>query len=323
MRWLAIALACMLSSAAPLRAEIRVIRADAAAPVVITCGDTQDFLPLPALGEQATALAPNRSTPTRSEGDPIQTVIAMFDAFERRDAEGWVAAMSQAYHFDSDDPSFARSHPAGFGRDDESAFATHLFRGGKRGPDGRELPTATRVDAPLGSVWVEMREFSATRATAHVERYAFVISLSDGSSLALEGSDNVIELAREGDAWRVVTWHERVNGSVPLAESSAVATAAADRQASPASTRPARLAIRTLDGLQSSAIALELALPGSGGVVELFDVAGRRITRHDLTGMAAGTRRVELPTSGVPKGTYWARVQQAGAVATTRVVRLR
>ncbi len=254
-----------------------------------------------------------------ADGDPIQTVIALFAAFERRDPEAWVGAMAREYRFDSDDPAFVRAHPRGFTRDDERAFATHLFRGGGRAPDGRALPIVTQVEAPLGAVSVEMRSLRATRAVAHVERYAFALTFDDGSRETLAGSDNVLELALEDGEWRVIAWHERVAaGEIAIA---APADEAAVNGAD-AGTLPDRLAIRRLGGLGGNAIVFEIALPRRGGVLELFDVQGRRVARRDLEGLAPGMRRIELPAAGVAAGTYWARVQQADQVVTTRVIRL-
>jgi hypothetical protein len=250
-----------------------------------------------------------------SEVDPIGTVIALFAAFERRDPAGWVAAMSPEYRFDSDDPAFLRSHPDGFTRDDELAFVTHLFRGGGRAPDGKPLPRVKQLVAPLGAVVVEMRSLDATRAIAHVERYAFTLTFEDGSQVQLAGSDNVLELALEGNEWLVIAWHERT--AAPAAAATAPIT-----DPDGANAIPAQLAIRRLGGLGGNAIAFELALPARGGKLELFDVQGRRVASRSLEGIAPGMRRVELPASGVPAGTYWARVQQSGAVVTTRVIRV-
>lgn len=277
----------------------------------ISCGTPAEvamgFVEIPGAALTAPAALP--------QSDPIRTVIALFAAFERRDPVAWVDAMSDDYRFDSDDPAFVRSHPQGFTRDDELAFATHLFRGGGRAPGGGALPIATQVEAPLGAVSVEMRSIDATRAVAHVERYGYVLTFDDGSRMAISGSDNVLELALEDGEWRVIAWHERINAG----PASAAAPAAGE---SNATEIPERLAIRRLGQLAGSSIAFELALPRRGGVLELFDVQGRRMARRDLEGIAPGMRRVELPASHVPAGTYWARVQQAGAVATTRVIRL-
>lgn len=253
------------------------------------------------------------------QSDPIRTVIALFAAFERRDPIAWADAMSDDYRFDSDDPAFVRSHPHGFTRDDELAFATHLFRGGGRAPGGGALPIATQVEAPLGAVSVEMRSIDATRAVAHVERYGYVLTFDDGSRMAISGSDNVLELALEDGEWRVIAWHERVAAG-ELAVAAPAAEAAANGAESGA--LPERLAIRRLGGLGGNAIVFEIALPRRGGMLELFDVQGRRVARRDLEGLAPGMRRIELPAAGVAAGTYWARVQQADEVVTTRVIRL-
>lgn len=268
-----------------------------------------------AVAPQADALA--AAPESLDERDPIRTALALFTAFERRDPDGWVGAMAPDYRFDSNDPSFVIAHPDGFTRDDEFAFATHLFRGDGRAMGGGRRPVVTQVRAPLGAVYVEMRSRSATRAIAHIERYAFTLKFDDGSCVMLAGTDNVLELALQNGDWRVIAWHERMRVA-PVAASLVVESAGKPD----ASALPDRLAIRRLGELGGSSIAFELALPARGGTLELFDLQGRRMARRGLDGVAPGIRRIELSASGVPAGTYWARLQQAGAVATTRVIRV-
>jgi len=101
----------------------------------------------PATGRRASRLVPGTPPPQIGAMDPVTTALAMFDAFARRDVDGWVGAMARDYHFDSDDPAFVAAHPGGFDRDDERAFATHLFRVGARGRDGAPMPWAVKLDA--------------------------------------------------------------------------------------------------------------------------------------------------------------------------------
>jgi hypothetical protein len=55
--------------------------------------------------------------------------------------------------------------------------------------------------------------------------------------------------------------------------------------------------------------------------LDLMDAAGRRIARQDLAGLGAGEHTVSL--AGTPhSGVYWARVSQAGRMASTSFVLL-
>ncbi|MBI5169126.1 MAG: T9SS type A sorting domain-containing protein [Candidatus Eisenbacteria bacterium] len=313
--WLVLVASVALAQGEPDAAPGGAVHGSNAMPAHCRCGLSLEMVAVSQL-----ASAPPVALVAIADADPIQTVLAMYAAFERRDPDGWVAGMSRRYRFESDEPGFAQRHPRGFGRDDELAFASHLFRGGGRAPDGRPLPLVAQVDAPLGAVSVELRSVGAKRAVAHVERLAFRLTFDDGSQVMLEGSDNVLELALEDGEWRVVAWHERVaGGEAPVA---ADPVADEGREASDDGALPDRLAIRRLGGLAGGTIAFELALPARGGKLELFDVQGRRVAKRDLDGLAPGMRRVELPASGVPAGTYWARVQQSDAVVTTRVIQL-
>ncbi|MFN8588138.1 MAG: hypothetical protein U0704_10100 [Candidatus Eisenbacteria bacterium] len=257
------------------------------------------------------------------ESDPIPVVRAMFAAFQQRDPGGWVEGMASDYRFDSDDPAFRLAHPDGFTRCDEYAFARHLFRGGGEPPGGRRRPIVTRVDAPVGAVLLTLLALGEHRATVLVEGYAYTLRFDDGSRVQVSGTVNTLELILRDGAWRVLAWHEHV----PAAGASAAANPAADSAATATQTAsaddvPARLAIRPRGIANGSVLAFELDLPRRGGVLELFDVMGRRITRRDLDALLPGVRRIELPASGIPTGTYWARVQQGGTMATTRIVRL-
>ncbi len=57
--------------------------------------------------------------------------------------------------------------------------------------------------------------------------------------------------------------------------------------------------------------------------LELVDVTGRRVAGKDLGTLAAGTHRIVLDASGVASGVYFARLAQAGKVASVRVTIVR
>jgi len=258
--------------------------------------------------------------------EPLLAVIALFRAFEHGDVEGYVGVMSDDYRFDSDDPAFRTMHARVYGREDERAFMTHLFRGGGHAPDGAALPTAVSVTDEQGPLWIEARGVDATHAIAHVRRYGPVLVLSDSGTLALGASDNVMQLRFEGGRWRISDWQEHVG--VPAAGDSArLAGTPRAGAGDPASAVgldaiPA-LSLRPIAGSTGGEMAFALAAPVAGGTLELFDLQGRRLAIRGLGDLPAGTRRVTLPAALLASGVYWARVVQAGQVASTRVVWLR
>ncbi|MFN8586625.1 MAG: hypothetical protein U0704_02400 [Candidatus Eisenbacteria bacterium] len=69
-------------------------------------------------------------------------------------------------------------------------------------------------------------------------------------------------------------------------------------------------------GTLQMAVTLGTAAPAS---LDLVDVTGRRVAGRDLGTLAAGEHRIALETRGVASGVYFARLSQAGKMATVRV----
>ena len=69
-------------------------------------------------------------------------------------------------------------------------------------------------------------------------------------------------------------------------------------------------------GSLQMSVSLASAAPAS---LELVDVTGRRVAGKDLGTLAAGTHRIVLDASGAASGVYFARLAQAGKIASVRV----
>lgn len=212
---------------------------------------------------------------------------------------------------------------------------------------GRPAPGPSRPD----TVSVDSTDASAARgATTNraATASATIVTLraSDGVALAADratvrdrlgagpfasrGADeseaSTFELERMDGLWRVRAWHEAVSGE-PDATASVRADARLRRRDAPdptgtpdaAAASPSRLAIRARADRPHGTLAFEVALPEAGGTLELFDVAGRRVTQRDLGGLAPGVRRVAVEARGLGAGVYFARVRQRGATATAHV----
>lgn len=87
----------------------------------------------------------------------------------------------------------------------------------------------------------------------------------------------------------------------------------------------AQFALRSLSanparGSLQLSVSLGSVSPAS---LELVDVTGRRVAGKDLGTLAAGTHRVTLDATGVASGVYFARLAQAGKVASVRVTIVR
>ncbi len=274
-------------------------------------------VPLP-----AQPLAGAIGEPQRVGAGPLAAVRAMLRAFGAKSGPGFVGMMSEDFVFDSDDPEFRARYPNGMTREDERSFAERLFQGGGRGPDGQPLPVATRVYISVGPMTVE--PFDPTRAPARVvlKHLDARIELSDGSVLELGDADHTMDLVLTEAGWRVRRWHERRASPLTQAhQDRSDSTASAGGERDPAEGElPARLALAARVDRANRAMVFDLALPRAGGELELFDVMGRRVARHDLAEARRGHHTLTLDGGRFRAGVYWARLRQDDVAATAKLV---
>ena len=91
----------------------------------------------------------------------------------------------------------------------------------------------------------------------------------------------------------------------------------------PSDPAPGRLAVSAAPNpVRGRVVRLQLSLPAAGGaLVELIDLAGRRMSSLELGSAASGPRGVELPFEvRLAPGLYFARVTQGTQARTARVV---
>src|SRR5262245_37926982 len=158
------------------------------------------------------------TTVALSRLDPAGAVLAMIGAFGRRSESDYVSWMAENFVFESDDSEFRAAFPAGMSRADEHRFATKLFHGGARGPDG-PLPIATRIDTSAGTLVAT--PFDATHVRIVLDHLHARIGLSDGSAIEVMEGHNVMDLVYTRTGWRIQRWQERHGAAVtdePLAQ---------------------------------------------------------------------------------------------------------
>lgn len=253
--------------------------------------------------------------------DPGATVWAMLDAFQQRSESGYVGWMTDDFIFQSDDPDFRATSPSGMSRDAERRFAEHLFRGGANAPDGRPLPTAIRVDVSAGPMLVGAEPRSPGHATLRLDHLRAWIALSDSSGFEVGGTHNDIDLVLTEAGWRVSRWTE-THASLRTADSleQRLRQAAGIPGDSENGGVPSHLELTARPDRAHAAIVFDVGLPRAGGVLELFDVQGRKVGQRDLSGMARGRFRVALDGASYRAGVYWARVRQSDASITAKLV---
>jgi hypothetical protein len=285
----------------------------------IVC-DLREILPSEAPVAVTTPTRPNR--PLRSP--PESAVWMMFGGLSSRQERLFVARMTEDFLFDSDTPEFRAAFPSGMTREDERAFASHLLHGGKQGPDGRPLPIAVGVDTlvrPMASVSIDS---TGTKALVVLDRLHVRFRMIDGTVFELSDTRNEFELVSDEYGWKVRRWREV--SSPPRADEPTDPRADADRDSTSAvrdslrAALPTRLALTAYASRGRNALVFDLALPRAGGVLELFDVMGRRVTQRSLSDLPAGRHTLTLEGARYPSGVYWARLRQTNATATSKLV---
>src|SRR5207245_2383953 len=99
----------------------------------------------------------------------------MFDRLEHRDVEGYVAGMSDDFRFDSNDAGFSAAWPAGMSRNDEQAFATHLFQGMPARVDRPASPAVAYVLETIGPLHVSLRALENGLVSGVIENYRILL----------------------------------------------------------------------------------------------------------------------------------------------------
>lgn len=260
---------------------------------------------------------------------PLAAVWGMLQAFADRSDTGYTAWMSDDFRFGSDDPDFRASSPGGMDRAAEAQFAQHLFRGGKLAPDGRPLPTATSVKLTVGPVSASLADLPGGQVRVLLPHLEVSLEMADGSRLELGETESEMLVVRTAAGWRVRRWQER---HLPMAALDSVVTrlaGAAASQDSLARSRPVlprvtaaiepMLLMPHLDRARE-ALVFDVALPAAGGTLEVFDVMGRQVMRHDLSDMSAGRHAIALDAHDLGAGVYWARLRQNGNATSAKLV---
>lgn len=140
-----------------------------------------------------------------------------------------------------------------------------------------------------------------------------LIELSDGSRIDTGEARHELVLVPTPTSWLVQRWTEET----------AADSVIANRAPRTAEAAPLRLAMIAVRGPSTRVLELDVELPHRGGVIEVFDVQGRRVSRLDLTDLRPGRHRVSLDPNSMASGVYWARLEQARETVTAKVVWVR
>jgi len=220
-----------------------------------------------------------------------------------------------------------------FGREKELSSANHLFHG--LVVDGKTVLVAA------DNIAMSIAGLTANPDPEHpdsTDHYRLIASTQCGLAMTVPGTNtltrtfeglSVFQLVR-GDAavlakgqvadptlWYIRGWFEDLDG---LSSELGKQKGDCDPGALPA-TSPLALGIRPLGNPACPTIDLACDVPAAGNmVVEVFDVAGRRINQRTIEVKQPGVQRIQAG-SGVTirPGAYWVRLTQAN-LRTTRMI---
>ena len=144
-------------------------------------------------------------------GSAEEAIALMFEGFANRSWQRYVHAMAEDFLFTSDDPDHVAKYPNGMTREDEQAFAQHLFEGGGRGPCGEPLAIATSVDVVAGPMVVIPAAAGAKRLVLEV--LSSRILLENGEVMDVGPTLNTIDVVLTEAGWRVTRWHETIEAT--------------------------------------------------------------------------------------------------------------
>ena len=263
--------------------------------------------------------------PPAAHGTAMDAVVAMFDAFERRSLADYTRWLAPDFVFESTDSTVRAEHPHGMLLDDELAFARNLFRDDAT-PGNGGLPHAQRVRVTRRLMRAAATRPGDTKAWIIIEGLRAQIDLSDGTLFDTGETHHELLLVSTEAGWRVRRWLESYpDDSAPVADTTAIASQAVDSAVTTTRTPagvalPTRLDLYTLMDPAHHSLVFQAALPRAGGVLEMFDVQGRRVERRDLGDLRPGYHRISLEGGSFAAGVYWARLRQESATATTKVI---
>ena len=261
----------------------------------------------------ARAVDPQTPTPFWTlDGQPA--IYWMFASYQARSIDSFMGWMTDDFLFDSDDPAFRAAFPGGMNKQEMRTSVTHLFFGGGHGADGRPLPAVEDIQETRGPLLPAALAADSVSELLVVVHGGLRLVFPGGSYADIGATANTFEMVGNRDGiWQVRRWHE-AHGTVPL---DSIASPVAGGRTSPSA---AKIAIGVQTGRAGGALLFNLRLPGSGGELEIFDAAGRRVVSRALTNLRPGAQTFSVAGESLHPGVYWARVRQDRTSASAKFV---
>lgn len=268
-------------------------------------------------------------------GSPQAFLARFADAWQHRDLDAYAALLTEDFRFYFGDAEGQAQHPDGWGKADELASASNLFRGRADRPD---RPRARSIALEFGAVSVLADpEFPCDRehyALIDARRVVLTIELEGGGRLGAVGNHAYrVVRGSVNEAWRLRRWHEEPAAELlaaACAETTGPVAGVADGDAGLAgAARSNRLwTVASNPSRVGASAVLTFAVERDGDAVDaaLYDVAGRRISVLASGPSAAGVRTIAWDgrdTHGTltPAGVYFLQLRVGERTWRERVVR--
>jgi len=257
---------------------------------------------------------------------PLGLVLRLGEAYSKQSISHYARGFTTDFRFMFGDRESRERYPDGFTRRDEIFSARHLFEG-FTDRDGVHRPGAAGITVRLDSMEVvpdiERPDSSATHQIVIVHRGSLQIELDNGEAIDVGPQRHVFYCVRgdvaslspgqpsDADHWYVRRWVEVDEAGEP----------APNRVASHPEITRIGLAVRPVANPTRPPVSITFSLPEAlGAVIDVLDVAGRRVLKRDLVTFQAGTHRLEIDEArALRPGIYWLRLSQG---AQSRVARL-
>lgn len=271
------------------------------------------------------ALSCLSAAPHASAAAPADAVRSLATAYDQGSVAQLDELLTADYRFHTSQAALEAHYAQGFGRDRELLAAKNLFaryESATSYASVSEQPDPAHPEAPekYRALSVHQMAMSMKARSADAHEPGMIAESTDHVIYVVRGDAALLPEGRTADPgrWYIREWYEDVAAAEALlagAQGSCEAPAAADGGAG--------LAVHAMDSPLCPTLKLRCDLPGTQtALLEVFDLGGRRLAKHELKPAAAG-RSVEIEAGAnapFAPGAYFVRLSQGRAKPVSKMV---
>jgi len=227
-------------------------------------------------------------------GSPQAFLARFADAWQRRDLDAYSGLLTDDFRFYFGDEENKARHPGGWGKEDELASASHLFKGRADRPD-RPRARSLRLDFVAVSVLADP-DFPCDR-----EHHALIDAREVRLAIELEGGDHLGAVGHHAyrvvrgsvdEAWRLRRWDEEPAASLLAAAACADTTGTVSGSPILVGNRLWSVAPNPSRLGENATLTFAVEKDGEAVDAALYDLAGRQVRVLARGPSAAGTRTI-------------------------------